>query len=62
MADVLNDEPYGRLLGLHGRATCRGENGSGIPVGYRIRIVQIHVFRIRIRVFLYSVRTRVISR
>jgi hypothetical protein len=23
---------------------CRGENGSGIPVGYRIQIVQIPVF------------------
>jgi hypothetical protein len=33
---------------------CRGENGSGIPVWYQIRIVQIPVFRIRIHIFLYS--------
>jgi hypothetical protein len=33
---------------------ARGENGSGIPAGYRIRIVQIPVFRIWIRAFLYS--------
>jgi hypothetical protein len=39
----------------------RGENGTGIPVGYRIRIAQIPVFRIRIRVFLYSGRIRVIT-
>jgi hypothetical protein len=38
----------------------RGENGSGIPVGYRIRVVQIPVFRIWIRVVLYSGRIRVI--
>jgi hypothetical protein len=38
----------------------RGENGSGIPVGYRIRVVQIPIFRIRIRVVLYSGRIRVI--
>jgi hypothetical protein len=38
----------------------RGENGSGIPVGYRIRIVQIPFFWIRIWVFLYSGRIRVV--
>jgi hypothetical protein len=39
---------------------ARGENGSDIPVGYRIRIVQISVFRIQIQVFLYSGRIRAI--
>jgi hypothetical protein len=37
-----------------------GENRSGIPVGYGIRVVQIPIFRIRIRVVLYSGRIRVI--
>jgi hypothetical protein len=27
-----------------GISVCRGENGSGIPVGYKIRVVQIPVF------------------
>jgi hypothetical protein len=39
----------------------RGENGSGIPAGYWIRIVQIPLFQIRIRVFLYLGQIRVIS-
>jgi hypothetical protein len=39
------------LSGAHRTAHSRGENGSGIPVGYQIRIVQIPVFQIRIRVF-----------
>jgi hypothetical protein len=42
------------------KQASRGENGLGIPVGYRIRIVQIPVFRIQIRVFLYSGQIRVI--
>jgi hypothetical protein len=42
------------------KQASRGENGSGIPIGYWIRIVQIPVFRIQIRVFLYSGRIWVI--
>jgi hypothetical protein len=40
---------------------CRSENGSGILAGYRIRIVQIPIFRIRIQIFLYLGRIRVMS-
>jgi hypothetical protein len=39
----------------------RGENGSGIPVGYHIWIVQIPVFWIQIQVFLYLGREREID-
>jgi hypothetical protein len=55
--------PLGKPPVFDGEDYCmwsRGENGSGIPVGYWIRIVQIAVFRTRIRVFLYSGRIQVI--
>jgi hypothetical protein len=38
----------------------RGENGSGISIGYRIRIMQISVFSDTDSVFLYSGRIRVV--